>query len=452
MTTFTPSSPSRASSGSSGSSVEAGVAPAQEGDGEQSRGLVHAPANLPAHYLAPGSGKPTGAPSRSAGGKRVAWADTAKGFSILAVCMMHVVTMVPGGMETPWGIAKVVLDPLRMPLFFLVSGLFAHRVIERTLSDLWFRRLWFLLVPYLVFTPVTAANRLYIDGKLFVTDPPQITAPSLIPGLPARLDLGAIFAHMDYGAVLKAIVLGDPGLWFLYALMLYNVAAWSVRKLPTWLALALSFVPAYLGSVAGLMSHQGIRQVLTYLPIFFVGLFLREYIFRLANHALRLPIALGAAVLFVVSELANYGLDHTVFADWNDTIAAVTVATGLIRIFAAIPFGIVFATWLSHAPIVAPLLEAIGRHTLPVYVSHQTALAYGMFLLGAFRAEGADFVRVFDHPLSQIYLGFGICAVSGLLFYSLGKVRGIGWILYPPSLRSLTTKSQPQGGHASGLA
>ncbi|WP_282938031.1 acyltransferase family protein [Corynebacterium auriscanis] len=373
--------------------------------------------------------------AHAAGGKRVAWADTAKGFSILAVCLMHVVTMVPGGMDTSWGMVKLILDPLRMPLFFLVSGLFAHRVVERSLSDLWFRRLWFLLVPYLVFTPVIAANRLYIDGKLFTTPPPSITAPSVIPGLPVRLDLNAIVAHMDYATLAKAIVFGDPGLWFLCALMLYNVAAWSVRKLPAWLAVAVSFIPAYLGSVAGYMSHQGVRQVLTYLPIFFVGLFFRQVVFRLANHAFSCAVVVTTLSVFIVSEVATYALNRTLFAEWNDTVAAVTVGTGLLRIFAAIPFGIVFATWLSQTPLIAPALTAIGRHTLPIYVSHQAALAYGMFLLGGFRAQDAEFVQIFDNPQPLIYLGFAICAVSGFMFYGLGKIPVVGWVLYPPSLR-----------------
>ncbi|MGV0409861.1 acyltransferase family protein [Corynebacterium resistens] len=378
---------------------------------------------------------PTAQSAQPAGGKRVAWADTAKGFSILAVCLMHVVTLVPGGMETSWGAAKTVLDPLRMPLFFLVSGLFAHRVIERSFPDLWFRRLWFLLVPYVIFTPVVAANRLYIDGKLFSNPPPSITAPSRIPGLPVRLDMHAILTHMDYEAVFKAILFGDPGLWFLYALMLYNIAAWSVRKLPVWLAVALSFTPAYFGSVAGLMSHQGIRQVLTYLPIFFIGLFFRKAIFRLANHAFSLPTILITAGLFIASEVINYALDHSVFAEWDDTIAALTVGTGLLRIFAAIPFGIVFASWLAQTPIVAPVLKAIGRHTLPIYVSHQSALGYGFFLLAAYQAQEAEFVEIFEQPISQIYLGFVICAISGFAFYGLSKVPVLGWVLNPPSLR-----------------
>ena len=67
------------------------------------------------------------------------------------------------------------------------------------------------------------------------------------------------------------------------------------------------------------MSHQGIRQVLTYLPIFFIGLFFRKAIFRLANHAFSLPTILITAGLFIASEVINYALDHSVFAEWDDT-------------------------------------------------------------------------------------------------------------------------------------
>src|SRR5699024_708546 len=62
---------------------------------------------------------------------RVEWADTAKGLSIIGVCLMHIVTAVPDGTSTPLGLLSSFLDPLRMPLFFLVSGLFAHRGLER---------------------------------------------------------------------------------------------------------------------------------------------------------------------------------------------------------------------------------------------------------------------------------------------------------------------------------
>ena len=82
---------------------------------------------------------------------------------------MHVVTGVPGGMETPWFWVSTVLDPLRMPLFFLISGMFAHRIISWNVETLWFRRLWFLLIPYLVYSPVQAVTRLYIEDSLSLT-------------------------------------------------------------------------------------------------------------------------------------------------------------------------------------------------------------------------------------------------------------------------------------------
>ena len=116
------------------------------------------------------------------GGDRLLWADCAKGMSIIAVCYMHVVTGVPGASETAWSWLNDVMDPVRMPMFFLVSGLFAHRVIERTLGDLWYRRLWFLLVPYLVFTPFQALIRLNMAG------------------------------NADLSHLIQAILFGDPGL------------------------------------------------------------------------------------------------------------------------------------------------------------------------------------------------------------------------------------------------
>ena len=127
--------------------------------------------------------------SASSATNRLLWADCAKGLSIIGVCYMHVVTGVPGGTSTAWNWFNEFMDPIRMPLFFVISGLFAHRVIERTLGDLWYRRLWFLLVPYLVFTPVQAGIRLNMADDL------------------------------SWASLARAILLGDPGIWFLLSLI-----------------------------------------------------------------------------------------------------------------------------------------------------------------------------------------------------------------------------------------
>src|SRR5438874_9950599 len=64
---------------------------------------------------------------------RVDWVDYAKGFCIVMVVMMHSTLGVEATAgEQSWMHALVAFaKPFRMPDFFLISGLFLARVIER---------------------------------------------------------------------------------------------------------------------------------------------------------------------------------------------------------------------------------------------------------------------------------------------------------------------------------
>ena len=87
------------------------------------------------------------------GAPRVDWVDYAKGFCIVMVVMMHSTLGVEAvaGRES-WMHALVAFaKPFRMPDFFLISGLFLARVIDRdwrtyldrkVLHFAWFYLLW----------------------------------------------------------------------------------------------------------------------------------------------------------------------------------------------------------------------------------------------------------------------------------------------------------------------
>src|ERR1700731_3986412 len=64
---------------------------------------------------------------------RVDWVDYAKGFCIVMVVMMHSTVGVEAAVgQTSWMHAFVAFPkPFRMPDFFMISGLFLARVIER---------------------------------------------------------------------------------------------------------------------------------------------------------------------------------------------------------------------------------------------------------------------------------------------------------------------------------
>ncbi|RRQ12299.1 hypothetical protein CXF47_09210 [Corynebacterium bovis] len=280
---------------------------------------------------------------------RVVWADVAKGMSIIGVCLMHVVTGYPDGMATTWGFFSSVLDPVRMPLFFLVSGFFSHRVLERSLGELWHRRLWFLLVPYVVFTPWHARQVLHGFGAESVT--------------PWEL--------------VRAVVTGEPGLWFLHALILYTLAAWALRRFPPWAAVAVSVLPLFVAAATGAVMHPAVRQLVVYAPAFFLGLHLRPALRRLADSAHRPAVVVVTLALFVGWEMVYRPVDLYFIADgFTERRAAVSVLLALVRSVAAVPFGVVVAVWLGRTPVVSRVLSVVGRNTLPVYVSHLGALIW----------------------------------------------------------------------------
>src|SRR5699024_160287 len=133
------------------------------------------------------------------------WPDIAKGISILGVVLLHVSLAIPGGQDTMMSHLNALLDPLRMPLFFMVSGFFAVKVLNQSFGELFRGRLWFYLVPYLLWTPVN----LYLHrlaGTVFTG-----RAPGTWEWYSGSL-LGATNMY-----------------WFLYFLLIFNLFLWSTR-------------------------------------------------------------------------------------------------------------------------------------------------------------------------------------------------------------------------------
>ena len=336
---------------------------------------------------------------------RIEWVDCAKGLSIMGVCLMHVVTGVPGGPDTWLGKFSALLDPVRMPLFFLLSGLFAHRVVERSFSDLWFRRLWFLLIPYLVFSPAQAAIRLDMADDLSVW------------------------------TMIRSIIVGDPGMWFLYALMAYNIVAWLLRNVNPNVAILLSTIPLFVAIWAGQVDQQWPRNLVQYLPIFMIGLHYRQFFFGLARKAFRPLTILWVVGLYAAFEFTYRYLHATVFAEWNSDVAAQSTFFHLFRNIGVLPIGVLLGVWLLHIPVVTRIFGAVGRHTLPVYCSHHIMLHVvtamiipGLIVLGVVSEGYNDMVDL------RITVGLLTCVAAGVGFYWIGRVPKLGWILYPPPL------------------
>ena len=86
--------------------------------------------------------------------QRLLWPDIGKGISILGVCFLHATIYTPDGVYTAANAVNDWLGPVRLPMFFMVSGLFSYKVRRQTLGELWHSRLRFLLIPYIVWAPL----------------------------------------------------------------------------------------------------------------------------------------------------------------------------------------------------------------------------------------------------------------------------------------------------------
>ncbi|WP_394281063.1 acyltransferase family protein [Corynebacterium sp.] len=354
--------------------------------------------------------------------KRLAWPDVAKGLSIIGVVVLHVGTFVPGARDSLLWQANTHLDPLRMPLFFMVSGLFSSKVLNFSLGELFRRRLWFFIVPYVVWTAVVVL----LDQRNQIADPSEA------------------FGVQDYlVSSLKSIITGGNWAWFLYALVLFNLALWATKKLPWWGTVLVALSPI-------LFIHFKdvpiVWRSIVYLPMFIIGTYMRHPIKRFAATALT-PTRLMFA-------LAGYLSSATLVKSWksflnaHESIAlrvpllgdfdqgALQLLVNQLHYLLVLPAGVVVAVALSRIPGLSRGFQFLGRNTLPIYIGHPIALKLLIALPIAVYGLPVGVEDAGFWLSTQVWIVFGlvVCAIGGVGMWLLGKIPGLRWTLYPPKL------------------
>ncbi|KAB1941003.1 acyltransferase family protein [Micromonospora sp. ALFpr18c] len=227
----------------------------------------------------PGHRQPSGTADAAAGrSHRAEWADAAKGVCVILVVGWHVVVKdylqidwhvgvpVPG----LWGTLGEQFLPLRMPLFFTISGVFAANAAQR---------------------PWRVVARSRIAGFLYLYIVWLLIHTAILAAAP---DLPTDRATSPAG-LLEQLTVTPSNLWYLYALALYFTIAKATLRVPRALVLvpaaALSAVAA-----AGLLDTPGNRAgVYQNLVFFLAGLYLRPQVHRWADTASRRRLLLTSS-------------------------------------------------------------------------------------------------------------------------------------------------------------
>lgn len=285
------------------------------------------------------------------GGKadRVAWADIAKALSIILLVIW-----------TLYG-SQIYFNQMlilaRMPLFFFVSGLFAHRVITRSDIGTFLRE----KVGNLLYLYVIWAVFLFLSTELV--------------------------AHFWWGAELDAPrqleILWNPvvDMWFLYGLSVAFLLAFLCRNLPIWIVFTALLAAYFVAVATGDWLYLPVfEKIVRLLPYFWLGLVLRPTVWRLVDQHWRLwP-------LFVA---AYFALSFAVFNSPWQTFGPLTFLITVTGIAALLLFSAQLSRF--HASWV---LGVIGASTLYIYVTYHITIFYMDRLYGLleWRFEGTTLI------------------------------------------------------------
>lgn len=276
--------------------------------------------------------------------ERVAFVDYAKGICIIMVVMMHSVLGVEKAAgETSWMHAAVAFaTPFRMPDFFLISGLFLSRAIDRDWRDYLDRKVVHFAYFYLLWL-----------GINFLIRAPQMAEDGGFAGVLNQFLLAFI---EPFGIM-----------WFIYMLPVFFVATKAMRRLPWWLVL---------GVAAGLEA----AHIETGWTV--IDEFARRFVFFYAGYVFAPRIFDAAAAVAARPRLAGLGLavwaavnGLAVYVGWASA-PGISLALGAAGALAVVAV----ASLLAKAGT-AQALRACGQASIVVYLAFFLPMAATRTLL-----------------------------------------------------------------------
>ncbi len=301
---------------------------------------------------------------------RLAWADVVKGLSIVLVVLHHVVTklVVPAlpegaAVATAWTDLTYALKPVRMPLFFLVGGLFAAGAVTRP--------------PRAAVRRVVAPAYLYLVWLLVV-----VAVFTVERTLPTNRVTSA-------GELAGELLLPATGVWFLWAMAVYLVVAVATRRVPAGRLVLAAATLAGVSSSLGL-EHSNRESALAHLVFFLVGARFPALVHRAAE--LRLPLAVGVGA-YALSAVAVYRLDLP-----RGPVLLLLGSLGVV-------VGLAAGRRLAGLPWLGAGLSRLGRRTLPVYVLHLPLLGVLVHLVPAGATTAGPVAAVLPLVLTAVVVG-----------------------------------------------
>jgi uncharacterized membrane protein YcfT len=273
-----------------------------------------------------------------AGAPRVDWVDYAKGFCIVMVVMMHSTLGVEqaAGQQSWMGHLVAFAKPFRMPDFFLISGLFLARVIDRDWRTYLDRKVVHFAYFYLLWVTIQFAFK--------------------APGLAA--EHGALGVVKLYA---EAFIEPFGTLWFIYLLPIFFVVTKLTRGVPV---IVIWLIGAALEIAHVQTGWTVVDEFASRFVYFYTGYVCATRIFQIAAAVEKRPAiaALGLVAWAVFNGAYVFGgLDGKPF---------ISLTLGLIGAAAVVSVSALMAKSDLFAP-----LRYLGKNSIVIYLAFFLGMA-----------------------------------------------------------------------------
>ncbi len=291
------------------------------------------------------------------------------------------------------GPINVALQPIRMPLFFAISGILAARSLSRPWPELLRNRVWVFVYIFALWG--------FIRWLFFGQVLENVRAPE---------------EGDDWIQLLTMWVMPSSSLWYIWALAIFYVVAKALNRHKA-VALVVTFMLACLTWGAVIPPSLTTYQISVYLVFFLAGAW---YGPQLLAWLPSRPWAIGLPALaaFLLLEFVALPALDTGLAD--GVLRALESVLGLV-------VGGAVAVLLSRLPPVRDVLAIIGRHTLSVYVTHGLVIAVVAQALVGF--AGTEPWRYLIVPLLVI-----VSVAASLALEAASRRFGFPWLYQAPAL------------------
>lgn len=328
--------------------------------------------------------------------QRVHWIDTGKTFSIFLVVLLHFEPSLyiikwhhSSGAYALWHNINLLLQPIRMPLFFLISGLLASRSIMHPDGTTLYRKLLCPLYGYGLW------------AILYMT---------FIPAYPKYESL-----NINCMEIIYRIIIADTPSWYLIALFYFYALSYITRNINIYITLLLFMILNIIYYIKiDHVAEQNFVQIYRCAIFYIAGVRMKDKINIYADHVNFTKISILSIIYIILLSLIIKYYKSNIIID----IIGAMIGVGLS----------VYLT--DKLKNIRNYLKYISNNTLKIYLIHFLVVT----AMSATMNHYAPSSVLNNKGLAIFYPVIGaICAVSLSLVVGMALQKyGFHWLFSPP--------------------